>query len=161
MKTIGLTSLLFLLLCPWAASQSLVPTLMGTTGDFKTAGYSLSYSVGELSVTTLSGGDYFLTQGFQQPDSVFTIIGGPQTIEAFPNPVSTNLTINIFIEESPEFWVEIYNIKGSKVYQEKYTGVYYGSRKKIDFQEFPKGLYFVKIYSTNGKSMEKFKIVKM
>lgn len=165
MKIAGLTYLLLMLLCPWAAGQSLGTKLMGTTGDFKSNnGYSLSYSVGELSVSTSPGETYFFTQGFQQPDTMVSRRppgSGPQAIEVFPNPFQTNLYVNIFIDESPEFWIEVYNLKGSKVYQEKYTDIYYGSQRILNGQSLPKGLYFIKIYSTNGKKIEKFKLVKM
>ena len=163
MKTVGLTYLLLLLLCPWAAGQSLGTSLLGTTGDFKADnGYSISFSVGELSVTTMIEDRYTFTQGFQQPDSIGRKPGfGPEVIKIFPNPVQTFLFIDIFIDESPEFWIEVYNLKGSKIYQEKYTDIFYGSRKILNVQDLPKGLYFLKIYSTNGRIIEKNKFVKM
>jgi gliding motility-associated-like protein len=52
--------------------QSLAPTVFATTGGYDTAGnFNLSFSVGEAVVATLlDPPDFYLTQGFQQPESI-------------------------------------------------------------------------------------------
>ena len=50
------------------AQVSMVNSVLATAGDFQTNGsYSLSWTVGELAVSTLTEGSNVLTQGFQQP----------------------------------------------------------------------------------------------
>ena len=52
-----------------ASAQKLAPTYLGVAGNAKTAGgKNLSWSIGELIVTTGSENSFYLTQGFQQPD---------------------------------------------------------------------------------------------
>ena len=47
---------------------SITPVLVGSTGNFSSnGGYMLSSSTGEPMVPTASGGNYIITQGFQQP----------------------------------------------------------------------------------------------
>lgn len=171
MKIAGLTYLLLMLLCPWAAGQSLGTTLLGTTGDFKSGSYSLSYSVGELLVTSSSSGNYFLTQGFQQPylvskkqqdDTVsWCYPECPQLIKVYPNPVEKELNIQFYKLGINNFSVEIYNIRGSKVLQVKYSNLGYGEIVKINFEDLPKELYLIYAYSSDGKLMEKFKVIKI
>ncbi|MEY2763952.1 MAG: hypothetical protein RLZZ205_376 [Bacteroidota bacterium] len=53
-----------------ASAQSFSPTAIVSAGNAATVnGTYVSWSVGETFVTTLSGGDIILTQGFQQPES--------------------------------------------------------------------------------------------
>jgi hypothetical protein len=59
------------------------------------------------------------------------------------------------------FTVEIYNIRGSKVLHKKYTNVGYNEIVKINFEDLPKELYLIHAYSSDGKLMEKFKIIKI
>jgi len=117
-----------LLLCSpvFCLAQNIVaPSVLSTTGDYDTAqGISLSYSVGEAVITTLQlpGGEFYLTQGFEQPStahalsfalnvnnesclnsndgSVFiTITGGvsPYTIAWSSKPSYNGLTIDSLI----------------------------------------------------------------
>jgi gliding motility-associated-like protein len=53
-------------------SNTLFPTVLSSTGAYDTAGgFNLSYTVGEAVVTTLfTPPDFYLTQGFQQPERV-------------------------------------------------------------------------------------------
>ncbi|QQS30849.1 MAG: hypothetical protein IPM47_07970 [Sphingobacteriales bacterium] len=50
-------------------AQSLSPQVVASGGGYGTGGgYTLSYTVGEPVIATLSGGSNILTQGFHQPD---------------------------------------------------------------------------------------------
>jgi gliding motility-associated-like protein len=49
----------------------LTPVLVGSAGGFQEASWgSISFSAGEAIVTTLDNGNFFLTQGFHQPNLV-------------------------------------------------------------------------------------------
>ncbi len=81
-----------------AHSQSLERSVSATSGNyFYQAGTgSLSFTVGENTVTTLTAPANILTQGFQQPDTSEIIlveeINSSIAVEIFPNPVSEFLT---------------------------------------------------------------------
>lgn len=82
-------------------AQSLTPTVVASGGAFASnATHSLSYTVGELAVTTLSNANNFLTQGFQQPDD--KDVGITQLefqnlqVKLYPNPASE--TVNLWIK---------------------------------------------------------------
>ncbi len=79
----------------FAQVTSLAPTLVGSTGNYSTASFgSISSSVGEPMVTTVSSGTLTITQGFQQMYSCPTPLS--PTISASSNAIclgqSTTLT---------------------------------------------------------------------
>jgi hypothetical protein len=55
----------------WSTAQSISPSVIGSAGTTGTvAGTTVSWTVGELAVTTLDNGAHRLTQGFHQADPV-------------------------------------------------------------------------------------------
>lgn len=167
-QKLSLTFLILIAASRLAFSQYNEPVLLGTTGYFQAVtGYSVSYSVGEIAVTTESNSNFIITQGFQQPDTISKNFdpcpgeGCLELIKIFPNPVKDNLTIRFYKEGVNTFFIEIYNTKGKIVRQGKIEGVYYGDKKIIDFADFPKELYIVRIYSADKTLSEKIKVVKI
>lgn len=164
-KTLSLTFFLLVFISKIAVTQSLTPSLLACTGNYGLhSEYSVSYSLGELAITTCYNSGYYLTQGFQQ--SYPNETPGPDTVpfqfvDVNPNPAVENLNIDFFISESNNFLVEIYNLKGSKIKQTTYSEITYGNRKSLNVGNLPKGLYFIHITSTDGKISEMFKIVKI
>ena len=88
---------LLLLICSAAVqAQSLSPQVLSSGGGYaEGASLSLSYTIGEIAVETLTGTSLVLTQGFQQPLDV----GGTFTpesmypdwkVQTWPNPVVKN-----------------------------------------------------------------------
>ena len=72
-------------------NQSLSPTVIGSAnGSYVGAIFSMDFTVGETFISTLSGGDYILTQGFHQPITlVDTIFGCTDTLACNYNPIAT------------------------------------------------------------------------
>ena len=70
--------------------QSTAQTVVNSTGaSLKDGAYQIDYSIGEISITTLSSTSNFITQGVLQPQVKFLdpqceIISGP--LQTFPNP---------------------------------------------------------------------------
>ncbi len=66
----------------------------------------------------------------------------------YPNPVSNKLFIsseNTVIEK-----ISVYSLTGKKVFESKHEA------NSIDVSELSKGMYFIEISSTKGKSLKKF-----
>jgi hypothetical protein len=162
-RNLILTYLIGLLATSTAVSQSLSPMLTATTGNFmSTSNYSLSYTVGELSVSYDLNSSYLLTKGFQQADpSSGNYEPDIQLIAVNPNPVATKLYIDFYISGTNDFRIEVYNLKGTQVMTFLYPETVYKDQKIIDFESLPKGLYLIRIYSVNGKISERYKIEKM
>jgi hypothetical protein len=163
-QKLNLTFLL-LIVASQLIAQNQTQSLLGSTGFYQSvSGFSVSYTIGELAITSETSGNYLLTQGFQQPDTINGAVeeeDGPEFIKAFPNPVKDYLTILLYKSGVSEFWIDAYNLKGSKSMHLRIEGVYYGESKVLNLKEFPKGMYIFHIYSSDGKLYEKLKVVKI
>src|SRR6056297_2256599 len=88
----------FLLIPLLGQAQDLDQNVSGTAGAYsENANGSLSWTIGETVVETVSDGTTTLTQGFQQGNlSVTTLIEQPElssTLKVYPNPVENILHV--------------------------------------------------------------------
>lgn len=100
-----------------------------------------------------AGVGYSLTQPMyhelvQTQSSERTIIdelGAQEKVNIYPNPFTEMVTVNINAKENGKLKIELYNIIGAKVMQDK-TFLYFSgiSEKQIDLSELPNGMYFLK-----------------
>ena len=164
MKTVVL-SFMFLFFWNCTLSQSLSPTLISSAGAYADGGdITLSYSVGEIAVTTLTSDNLVLTQGFHQPQLTGT--GIPDNIEldwkvtAFPNPVQDQLNISLRLEKPVDLNLEIMDITGKKIFIEKLGRIPADFDFSIDFSGFFNGIYFLKIQTVDKRYSRIIKIQK-
>jgi hypothetical protein len=164
MKSVVL-SFMFLILWNFSFSQSLSPTLISSAGAYAAAGdITLSYSLGEIAVTTLTSDNLVLTQGFQQPQLTGT--GMPDEmkldwkVNAFPNPVQDRLNISIRLGKPVEMNLEIIDLTGKKILIKKLGRIPADFDHSIDFSGFVKGIYFLKIQTTDKKYSRIIKLQK-
>jgi len=169
MKKYSLIFILFLISAALQA-QSIAPVVIASAGkDVQNAGKRVAFTVGELVVTTVSGGNYTLTQGFHQPPSLyFTDIrknsDSEISINAFPNP--TRDIVNISIQQkrySGKSYVEIYNIYGQRVYPPfQHFDVDNGENISIDLSELGHGAYFIRVFDPElNTQYTDFKVIKI
>ena len=128
------------------AQVSMVNSVLATAGAYQTNGsYSLSWTVGELAVSTLTEGSNVLTQGFQQPwDMSVSIQDGPEinwSVKAYPNPVYDYLNVKFSLEKSEEFVIEVTDITGKKVLTREPQMINTDEIVDLDFTQFKPGIY--------------------
>jgi Secretion system C-terminal sorting domain len=157
----------FIIILNCTRAQTLSPNVNSSAGDYYSAGgYSLSFTVGEMTmVNTVSGGSSILTQGFQQPEDLFTLV---PTIpvpgylsELYPNPGNGHFHLSIETPRQTNLQIEIVDVLGKLVLsqnelQEKGPQVH-----ELDITDKAEGIYFIKInimdvnekslYSSSGK----------
>jgi len=148
------------------AQLTLAPTVLASAGGYSESGnISLSWTLGELAVTSLSGGDLILTQGFQQPYSLGTGISGPTTmlldIIAFPNPVERELYLKFNIEDPGDFVIEITDVSGRIMSIKQYRNLMPGEQLPVEMQSYPQGLYLFKVCSPDRTMLRVFRISKI
>lgn len=140
--------------------QVLVPLAGITSGN----GINYSQTAGETAVEIVGCIQYVFTQGFQQPGMKIT----PETpppgtgVEVYPNPVSDQLTIELYGESARNFRIEIIGVTGNIVYSDSrvfYTQYWY--KEPVDVHNLIKGFYLVRIYSNDGMIRRAFKIEKL
>ncbi|MCL2512186.1 MAG: C10 family peptidase, partial [Bacteroidales bacterium] len=81
-----------------------------------------------------------------------------QAVEAlavFPNPTSGDLNVTFFTHNNDNINIEIYNITGQNVYRERVTDFLGNYHKTINTETLSKGVYFLKVTSSNGVSVKK------
>ena len=146
--------------------QSLSPTVVATAGGYFDNGtVSLSFTVGEIAITTLTGGDLILTQGFQQPFELdVTGVDDNQpinwSVKTYPNPVQDNLNIRFTIKNPQDFTVVIMDITGKKVLVKEYMRVQPGEVKEVDMQNYHAGIYMISVTSQDQKVRRVYKVSK-
>lgn len=151
MKYITLIGFTFLSIC--SIAQDISREAVSIAGNFfDTDNGSISWTMGESVIATLTGETTVLTQGFQQDNlTVSTLLPETQlgrTIQLYPNPVTDILNINT---EENNIHVQLLNIHGEVIKTETLklqTG-------ELDFSVLPNGTYILKV---NGR--ETHKIIK-
>jgi gliding motility-associated-like protein len=139
------------LIIPWSLlvnAQSCEQNVIAVAGDFYTAGVNeLSWTLGEISIETFSGGGHILTQGFQQADLTEKVPAEP-VILAMPTALSPNgdgkndFFVVRGLEVYPDNKIEIFNRWGDLVYsKEGYTKEWHGQNQNGN--NLPEATYFV------------------
>jgi hypothetical protein len=94
----------------------------------------------------------------EEDDKSSLVSSGEQEFLVYPNPMTTNGTIDLTILESGQTTVEVYNMMGAKVATLFDRNVEAGQKHQVRFNvsDYTKGLYI--IYVRNGNSIQKQKI---
>lgn len=79
----------------------------------------------------------------------------PARFRAFPNPVSSTLTIEATAFVEDQYFTEVYDMLGARIFDGKFPG---SQKLEIDFSGRPDGLYLIRII--NGKHNEVHKVLK-
>ncbi len=130
------------------------------------SGKSVSYSqtVGETAVEIINSSLYTFTQGFQQPGihSVADVQPGGNGVDVYPNPVINDLKVKLFGNIPRDFVMEAITITGTVVISERISFTdEYNYEKVIPMGSLTKGLYFIRIWSTDKIINRTFKIEKL
>ncbi len=159
---------IFLLAAIEGNSQAPYRHVVAAGGAFgQSPGISLSYTVGEVAVTTLTGASSILTQGFQQPDGLFVGIVDPVsgfvTSHAYPNPVSSQLTLELASSKNDNLIITCIDILGRTVLAPVYQNMIAGEtiRLQLDVERLIPAMYFIRIMrKSDQQSLETIRIIK-
>ena len=140
------------------AQVTLAPSVIASAGGYAENGnISLSWTLGEIAVSTLYGNDLILTQGFQQPFTLGTSINLNTTVDwnikAFPNPVESELKIQFDLSDTKNFWIEIQDVTGRTIELQQYKEIHSGDIIPIYMTHYKYGVYFLKIFTPDKKQM--------
>ena len=159
-KRLKLSALLFLGL--GLTGLQAQTSVNATGGNASGIGGSASYSVGQLAYTTNTGTNGSVSEGVQQPFEISVVTGIEEAkdiflnVSAYPNPTTDYLELKVENLQLSELSYKLYDISG-KVYQNKEIG---NSITKIEMQNLPQGIYFIKVIDTKNKEFKTFKIIK-
>ena len=147
-------------------AQNLSPTVVASAGGYASGGnYTISWTLGEVAISTLTGGDFILTQGFQQPweldigNAVEDISFGWSVIP-YPNPVDGQLRLRFNTERTMDYNIEITDLTGKKLSVETLKQVVPGQEIEVDFSGFAQGLYLMTVSSDDREYIRTVRIQK-
>lgn len=124
--------------------------------SFHNSSGSLTYSIGEVVISTLTTSEAILTQGFLQTwvQSNVPVIQEPEIqMSVYPNPVTDQLILQIGAFQG--FRYTLYNILGEMIGQ----GQVVGERTEIDFTGMAPAVYILRV-ADNREQIRLFQIVK-
>jgi len=144
-----------------AASQK--QEVIASAGGYNVAtGISISWTLGETIIPTFTSqdGTIVLTHGFQQQLIITTVeetLETMVTVTVFPNPASEIVNIEFEQPVDGEIKLVLLNSQGKFVR----TDVIEAATviKQINLQEFPSGIYYLKLIK--GKLSNVYKVVKL
>lgn len=162
----SITIIVLILLSISGFSQiTLEPSVIASGGAYaETETMSISWTLGELATTTLTGGDMILTQGFQQPIDFGTGISTEELnwqITAYPNPVTDALFVKFNIDMTKEFWIEIQDVTGRVISLEQKKEVFPGDVIQLNTSTFSYGVYFLKVFTPDREQSQILSITKL
>lgn len=143
-----------------AVGQSVTPVLLGAgTGNGASNAARIFWSVGELSVSTLTAPANQITQGFWQPNlAKFTSTNAPLQAEygiaCWPNPVSDALHITFNLEKPLR--LTLFSLDGRLLLQESAIT----SGHSLSLSSLPSSVYLLRFDTDDGAWILTQKVVK-
>ena len=159
MKNFGFIFLILGMLVFWSENLSAQSVISSSGASSSNAEGSLSWTLGELAISTYSSGDLILTQGFHQTNLVISSIETSKfepNIKVFPNP-SPDL-VNIDLKDIPtpsDYKLFVFDQEGGILINEKISS----NNQVISLGSFPAAVYYIRIEGKSGDS-KVFRIVK-
>lgn len=134
-------------LCATYLQAQEVVTTAGSYGE-ATSG-SLSWTVGEPVIETITDGTNTLTQGFQQSKLTVTAINNLKIsgieLSVYPNPTADYFILSIDNVKtngrSSQLSLQLYDINGKLILQKKMTG----NKQTIQMQNYKPATYILKV----------------
>jgi hypothetical protein len=152
-------------ICPFlkVSAQELQSDIKTAASNyFETEDYTLSWTIGEAVILTISDSTVIMTQGFQQPKFkkkyVKEDLPEKDNIWIGPNPTIENIEIELDkpIDKNLPIIVEIYDILGRQMIVREFRG----QRFSINVSFLASGTYLVKV-SVDGKNLGAQKLQKL
>lgn len=155
-------AVLSLLVTQACISQTISPDLLTVAGGYQTnASCSLCWTIGEPFIETGASANDYLTQGFQQPETIIinnadnTSANSAETITAYPNPVSS--VVYLKSTSDAPIAIEVRGLSGQLFLKKGLTG----SINELNLGSLADGIYFLKVYTSNSKLLETIKLDKI
>ncbi len=147
-------------------AQSIERSVIGSTGGYaETATVSVSSTVGETVISTVSNGTIILTQGFQQPsDQDITSVRQPELAlgyKVYPNPTSETLFIELNSPQAVSLDLALFDIQGRAVGGLGENLTVQGEVKRSwDLSQLSEGSYVLRVIEQGGRVAESIRIQK-
>lgn len=139
-------------------AQNSIPA---TGGNAVGAGGTVSYTIGQVVYTPISGTTGFMTQGVQQPYEISVVTGIEEAseitleISVYPNPAVGYVNLKVEKYDTDNLRYMLYDMNGMLFQERKVEG----PETQIQIGHLLPGTYFLRI-AENKKEIKTFKIIK-
>lgn len=153
-------SAIFLLSWGFTELQAQV-AIPATGGNASGSGGSVSYSVGQIVYTVITGINSSVAQGVQQPYEISIVTEVEDATEislsfsVYPNPTIDFLILNVGNYKTQNLSFNLYDISGKLLESKKLEG----NETSISMGNNVSGIYFLKIIESH-KELKTFKIIR-
>jgi hypothetical protein len=154
-----LCSLSVCCLCVGAAQgQEAIPATGGTAAG---TGGSVTYTVGQIADSVMTGTNGFIIQGVQQPYEISTVTAIEDTEDitleysVYPNPTEGTIRLAIKSFKYGDFRFQLYNLNGTVLQGMKIID----EETEISMESHTSAVYFLRVIRDNSV-VKVFKIVK-
>lgn len=159
-KTFRFTLLVFLFYITTGKAQQ---ATVASSGIATGSGGSAAYSIGQVAYTTNTSPTRSLSQGVQQPVEISLVLGLEDNLislnlQAYPNPTSNYLTLNISFLSSlsnKSMNYQLFDITGKLIKNKKIIS----AAETISLENLPSATYYLKVVNKN-EELKTFKIIK-
>jgi hypothetical protein len=139
--------------------------VIGAAGDHSsTATLQVSWTVGEVAVSTAQTANLIITEGFQQGEATVVAITEVEfegSINVFPNPVEDVLNFEVLTDEDLSLSAIVYDMAGRKVREAHNFEVFSTYRGTMNFADLAAGKWLIQFTDDKGKTLKTFTVVKV
>lgn len=157
MKRIFTLTIIFLFMNGLIVHSQQVISNMGAT--LQSTSGSISFTLGEPIIETLSATSGIVTQGFHQTKLTVTAIednyGNSMSVKVYPNPTAEILNVSLAFDDMSQIRLVLYDISGrilSAINADK-------ELMELDFSDYIPGTYILKVFKGN-RDLGSYKIIK-
>lgn len=140
-------------------SQTLAPQVVATSGkSFSSPTGQVDFTIAEVVTSTLLNGSNCLTQGFHQPEILFTSIENSEnefTFRLYPNP--TKQFVIVESTQETEMQVHVYDAMGNAIQKSNL----FTKEITIDLGSLASGHYVMAITNASGKHLFSYTMIKI
>ena len=141
-------------LCAIYLQAQEVVTTAGSHGE--TTSGSLSWTVGEPVIETISDGTNTLTQGFLQSKLTVTAINDLKIpvieLSVYPNPTNNYLTIEVKTDKQRDLLLSLFDLNGKLILQKKMAG----NKQTIKMQNYKPATYILEVTEAKDSKDAKY-----
>ena len=137
--------------------------VVATAGSsFQSNDIILDWTIGEPVVSTLEASSIILSQGFHQPEytlvSVEPLLSNVGSVDVFPNPFSSEVSIKASFTEYESGNFEIYDMNGKMLWTKSFEGV--NVLESFPATSLSSGSYMLILRLPNKSIADSYKLLK-
>src|SRR6478736_8673852 len=129
----------------FGVAQGMMPSVTNLSGfDGTASSFTITSSIGEPVITTLTTDELIVTQGFLQPEILPCI---NVEFSYYPNPAIDEITVAAFGCEVQIESIQLFDLWGRLL-----PGIALGKNNKVKLRDLSQGIYLMQVFLTNGTS---------